>query len=58
MLKNFVDVALADSGNKVISLEDLSAFYRECIASGLSDYTNLEIEGFVCIQGFFILINH
>lgn len=58
MLKNFVDVALADSGNKVINLEDLSAFYRECIAQGLSDYTNLEIEGFVCIQGFFILINH
>lgn len=38
-------------------MEDLCCFYRENIAGGLSDFTNLDHEGFVCIQGFFLLIN-
>ena len=57
MLKSFVDASIAAEENNIITLEDLLAFYRENIASGLSDFTNLELEGFVCIQGFFTLIN-
>lgn len=49
MLKDFISVAIANEANNVISLEDLCSFYRENIASGLSDFTTLEIEGFVCI---------
>ena len=49
MLKSFVDASIAAEENNIITLEDLLAFYRENIASGLSDFTNLELEGFVCI---------
>ena len=57
MLKSFVDASITAEENKTITIDDLLAFYRENIASGLSDFTNLELEGFVCIQGFFTLIN-
>lgn len=57
MLKKFVDEILISDVNKVVDLEDLCSFYRDTIASGHSDYTNLELEGFVCIQAFFVLIN-
>ena len=32
-------------------------FYCETIGPGRTDYTNLELEGFTCIQAFFVLIN-
>ena len=58
MLYNFVDVAMQDEdNNKVVSMDDLCAFYRESISGGLSDFTSLELEGFICIQGFFVLLN-
>ena len=57
MLKKFVDEILISEENNVVDLNDLCSFYRETIASGDSDYTNLELEGFVCIQAFFVLIN-
>ena len=57
MLKDFVDVAFSTEDNSVISLEDLFSFYRESISEGLSDFTSLSLEGFICIQGFFVLIN-
>lgn len=57
MLKKFVDEILISEENRVITLEDLCSFYRETLASGDSDYTNLELEGFICIQAFFVLIN-
>lgn len=41
----------------MILLEDLCDFYRENLAQGLSDFTNLDYEGFICIQSFFVLIN-
>ena len=49
MLKKFVDEILQSEDNKVVELEDLCSFYRETIAPGHSDYTNLELEGFICI---------
>ena len=49
MLKNFVDVAFCAQENKIIALEDLCNFYRENIAAGLSDCSNLELEGLHCI---------
>lgn len=58
MLKNFVTIAMAgESDNRVIALEDLCAFYRECIAQGLTDFSNLDLEGAICLISFFILIN-
>ena len=57
MLRDFINVALSAEENKVILLDDLCSFYSETIASGMTDFTNLEYEGFICIQGFFILIN-
>ena len=57
MLKDFISVAISNEENNVISLEDLCSFYRDNIANGLSDFTTLEMEGYVCIQGFFVLIN-
>ena len=58
MLKNFCELAFSNEDNNVIKLEELCLFYRESIAAGLSDFSSLEIEGFHCIQGFFILINN
>jgi len=49
MLKDFINIAMSTEENRVISLEDLCLFYRENIASGLSDFTTLELDGFVCI---------
>ena len=57
LLKDFVDVAFSTEDNSVVSMDDLFSFYRECIAEGLSDFTTLSLEGFVCIQSFFVLIN-
>ena len=57
MLKKFIDEILISEDNNVVEIEDLCQFYRETIAPGHSDYTNLELEGFVCIQAFFVLIN-
>mmetsp|Transcript_12853 Transcript_12853/g.16510 ORF Transcript_12853/g.16510 Transcript_12853/m.16510 type:complete len:132 (-) Transcript_12853:817-1212(-) len=58
MLKNFVNVAISgEADNKVIAMEDLCAFYRESIAQGLSDFSNLDLEGAICLISFFILIN-
>ena len=57
MLKTIVDSSFTSEDSNLITIEDLLGFYQENIASGLLDFTNLELEGFICIQGFFALIN-
>ena len=58
MLKSFINVAFAgEEDNRVISLEDLCAFYRDNIAQGLTDFSTLDLEGAICLISFFILIN-
>ena len=49
MLKSFGEDSFSSEESKLITIEDLLGFYQENIASGLTDFSNLEIEGFICI---------
>ena len=37
--------------------QDLISFFQEKINSGDTDFSNLSLEGYYCIQSFFVLIN-
>ena len=37
--------------------QDLISFFQEKINSGETDFSNLSLEGYYCIQSFFVLIN-
>ena len=41
----------------IIDQQDLIAFFKEKISSEETDFRNLSIEGYYCIQSFFVLIN-
>jgi hypothetical protein len=40
-----------------VSNEDLTSFFAEVSGDINMDYTNLSIEGYACIQDFFLLRN-
>ena len=46
-------------GSSIVTLDDLMAFYREKMLRSEEDdvYKDLSLEGFHCIQSFFVLLN-
>ena len=44
-------------GKAICDQDQLIAFFREKIGSERADFTNLNLEGYYCIQAFFVLIN-
>jgi len=43
--------------SNLVDLEDLIGFFKDKISSDDSNFQNLSIEGYYCIQSFFILMN-
>ena len=41
----------------MINYEDLLSFFRETICADGNNFALLTLEGYHCIQGFFLLIN-
>ena len=41
----------------MIRYEDLAAFFRETIGADDNSFVHLNLEGYHCIQGFFLLVN-
>ena len=44
-------------GENVVDPDELIAFFKEKINSDTTSFHNLSIEGYYCIQSFFVLIN-
>lgn len=44
-------------GEHVVDPDELIAFFKEKINSDTTNFSNLSIEGYHCIQSFFVLIN-
>ena len=56
-LQTICDDFLLGRDTSTIRYEDLVAFFTSTICSETNNFTNLTIEGYHCIQGFFLLIN-
>ena len=57
-MRSICDDFLLGKNQKTTSLEDLKNFYQNTICSDSNNsFINLNIEGYHCIQGFFLLVN-
>ena len=56
-LKVICDDFLLGRNTGTIAYDDLLAFFTSTICSTENSYSNLNLEGYYCIQGFFLLLN-
>ena len=56
-LKTICDDFLLGRDTSMIRYEDLAAFFRETVGAEDNSFVHLNLEGYHCIQGFFLLVN-
>jgi len=56
-LRSICDDFLLGRDTSATTYEELVSFYKDTICAESNNFVNLNLEGYHCIQGFFLLIN-
>ena len=56
-LKTVCDDFMLGRDTSMINYDDLLNFFKETICAESNSFSQLTLEGYHCIQGFFLLIN-
>lgn len=56
-LQTICDDFLLGRDTSMLKYEDLNSFFRGTVCAESNSFVNLQLEGYHCIQGFFILVN-
>ena len=56
-LRGICDDFMLGRNQNASSYNNLKSFYMDTICGENNDFTSLNVEGYHCIQGFFLLIN-
>ena len=56
-LQTICDDFMLGRNTSIISFEDLQSFFRQTVCNESNSYEKLTLEGYHCIQGFFLLVN-